>query len=142
MSKVVDFHDKDARAIVITYGQIAEYLNNAERLQQTGQVGHGQSSDRPTKKRRRPSTPPDDPSSDRERICFAKWRKRLKGTQLTRMKISPARQARALTYPRGEGAKRLSRYLIYVETLKVVELEFLYRTIRFLSPLRQWAFTN
>lgn len=51
---------------MITYRQLAEYLNKAERLQQVRQPGHGQSSDRPTKKRRRPSIPPDDLSSDRE----------------------------------------------------------------------------
>jgi hypothetical protein len=33
-------------------------------------LGHGLSSDRPTKKRRRPSTPPDDLSSDREHIFY------------------------------------------------------------------------
>jgi hypothetical protein len=66
--KIVTFTAKEVPAITITYDRLAEYLNEAGSLQRIRQSGHPQSSDQPSKKRKRASTPLEELSSDAENL--------------------------------------------------------------------------
>ncbi|CZT08279.1 uncharacterized protein RCO7_11545 [Rhynchosporium graminicola] len=68
-SEVATFNSEGLPGITITYAQLAEFLDKAERLQRTRQPVPGEESiskksRRRTKKRRRPSTPIEEISSD------------------------------------------------------------------------------
>ncbi|KAH8751835.1 hypothetical protein BGZ57DRAFT_913231 [Hyaloscypha finlandica] len=71
-SEVATFKSDGIPGITITYPQLAEFLDKAERLQRIrqpaiGEESIGKKSSRRTKKRKRPPTPTDQISSDRER---------------------------------------------------------------------------
>lgn len=71
-SKVVTFKSKEILGITITYPQLAEFLDKAERLQRTRQPATGEESirkksSRRTKKRKRPFTLTEQISLNRER---------------------------------------------------------------------------
>jgi len=70
-SEVATFDSEELPGITISYPQLAEFLDKAERLQHTkqpvlGEESIGKKSRRPTKKRKRPPTPIGEISSDKE----------------------------------------------------------------------------
>ncbi|KAI9735395.1 MAG: hypothetical protein M1818_006401 [Claussenomyces sp. TS43310] len=71
-SEVATLKSEGLLGITIPYTCLAQYLNKAERLEGMrqpllGEEGTGKKSTRPTRKRRRPHTPPEQLSSDREK---------------------------------------------------------------------------
>ncbi len=71
-SEVATLNIEGLPGITITYANLAEFLDNAERLQQVkqpplGEKSIGKKSKERTKKRKRDSTSPEQLSSDRER---------------------------------------------------------------------------
>jgi len=70
-SEVATFDSEEHPGITITYPQLAEFLDKAERLHRTrqpvlGEESIGKKSRRRTKKRKRPPTPTEEISSDKE----------------------------------------------------------------------------
>ena len=71
-SEVANFHSEDLLGVTILYAKLAQFLNEAEKLQRKrqpalGEESGGKKSTLRTKKRKRPPTLTEELSSDRER---------------------------------------------------------------------------